>query len=102
MANKTESKEMKQTDTQEKAERYFKPIMDRIDSLNLPPFIKNKYTLISAAVLTLIIIIYIHKLLDAVPNVIGKTEEQATAELKDLGFSGYLVTGNSKLAISIF
>lgn len=33
------------------------------------------------------IIIYIYKLLDAVPDVLGKTEEQATAELKDFGFA---------------
>ena len=52
MADKTEGSDSNQTGLKQIPERFYKPIIDRFDSLNLPPFVKNKYFLSAAAVLT--------------------------------------------------
>lgn len=59
MADKQDTSGSNQTGLQQISERFYKTISDRFNSLNLPPFVKNKYFLIAAAVLTVMIIIYV-------------------------------------------
>jgi RND family efflux transporter MFP subunit len=59
MAERSERVEVNKTDFPHIAEKFYKPFMEWLDKLNLPPFIKNKYFLIALSVLTAIIIITI-------------------------------------------
>ena len=58
MANITARTEVSKTGSEKVKDRFLKPLKERLDSLNLPSFVKNKYFLIASAVLVVMIIIY--------------------------------------------
>jgi multidrug efflux pump subunit AcrA (membrane-fusion protein) len=59
MAEQTERVDVNKTDFRQAAEKFYKPIGDQLDKLNLPPFIKNKYFVIGLAVLAAVVIIWV-------------------------------------------
>jgi RND family efflux transporter MFP subunit len=59
MAEQTERVEVNKTDFRQMTERFYKPIGNQLDKLNLPPFIKNKYFVIGLVVLVTVIIILV-------------------------------------------
>jgi len=67
MSAKTDNSDSNQTGLQQMSVSFFKPVSDRFNSLNLPPFVKNKYFLITAAVFTVMIIIYVLTSVSASP-----------------------------------
>jgi multidrug efflux pump subunit AcrA (membrane-fusion protein) len=67
MADNAKGSDSNQTGIKQTPERFFKPISDRFNSLNLPPLVKNKYFLITASLLTVMIIIYVLTSVSAPP-----------------------------------
>lgn len=59
MTDKAKGSDSKQPELKQTSERFFESISDRFNSLNLPPFVKSKYFLIAAAVITVMVIIYV-------------------------------------------
>lgn len=59
MTDKTEVSNVSANSLQETAERFYKPIIDWIDSLPIPSILKNKYFLISGSVVITLLIIYL-------------------------------------------
>ncbi len=58
MADITARSEVDKTNQEQAEVKVLKPLTDKVNSLNLPPVVKNKYFLIASAIIVVMIIIY--------------------------------------------
>ena len=57
MADKTNTPEEKAGAEEKKPDQFYTPFLNQLEKLNLPPFVTNKYFLVSFAVVLVIIVI---------------------------------------------